>query len=64
VTEQAHDRRRQNNDGLRMDRAKRLRELEKDNRRLKKRTAETDRDKAMRREAARPRPRQRPALNL
>ena len=64
VTEQSYYRWRKKYGGLRMDQAKRLKELEKENTRLKKLVAEAELDKAILREAARPRPQQRAALNL
>ena len=64
VTEQTYYRWRKKYGGLRMDQAKRLKELEKENTRLKKLVAEAELDKAILREAARPRPQQRAALNL
>ena len=64
VTEQTYYRWRKKYGGLRMDQAKRLKELEKENTRLKKLVAEAELDKAILREAARPWPQQRAALNL
>ena len=52
VTEQTYYRRRKEYGGLRMDQAKRLKELEKENARLKKLVAEAELDKAILREAA------------
>ena len=46
-----------------MDQSKRLKELERENARLKKLLAEAELDKAILREAASPRPHQRAALN-
>jgi len=63
VTEQTYYRWRKEYGGLRMDQAKRLKELEKENVRLKRLVADAEPDKAILREAARPRPRQRAALN-
>ena len=63
VTEQTYYRWRKKYGGLRMDQAKRLKELERENARLKKLLAEAELDKAILREAASPRPQQRAALN-
>lgn len=52
VTEQTYYRWRKEYGGLRMDQAKRLKELEKENGRLKKLVAEAELDKAILREAA------------
>jgi putative transposase len=52
VTEQTYYRWRKEYGGLRLDQAKRLRELEKENARLKKLLAEAELDKAILREAA------------
>ena len=52
VTEQTYYRWRKEYGGLRMDQAKRLRELEKENTRLKKLFAEAELDKAILKEAA------------
>ena len=52
VTEQTHYRWRKEYGGLRMDQAKRLKELEKENIRLKKLVAEAELDKAILKEAA------------
>ena len=52
VTEQTYYRWRKEYGGLRMDQAKRLKELEKENTRLKKLVAEAELDKAILREAA------------
>ena len=52
VTEQTYYRWRKEYGGLRMDQAKRLKELEKENARLKKLVAEAELDKAILREAA------------
>jgi len=54
ITEQTYYRWRKKYGGLRMDQAKRLKELEKENARLKKLVAEAELDKAILREAARP----------
>ena len=54
VAEQTYYRWRKEYGGLRMDQAKRLKELEKENARLKKLVAEAELDKAILREAARP----------
>ena len=54
VTEQTYYRWRKKYGGLRMEQAKRLKELEKENVRLKKLVAEAELDKAILREAARP----------
>ena len=54
VTEQTYYRWRKEYGGLRMDQAKRLRELEKENVRLKRLLAEAELDKAILREAAAP----------
>ena len=64
MTEQTYDRWRKKYGGLRLDQAKRLKELEKENTRLEKLVAEAELDKAILREAARPRPRRRAALNF
>ena len=64
VTEQTYRRGRKKYGGLRMVQAKRLKELEKENVRLKKLAAEAELDKAILREAARPWPQQRAAINL
>ena len=64
VTEQTYYRWRKEYGGLRMDQAKRLKELERENARLKKLVAEAELNKAILREAARPRPQQRVALNF
>ena len=53
VAEQTYYRWRKEYGGLRMDQAKRLKELEKGNARLKKLVAEAELDKAILREAAR-----------
>ena len=63
VTEQTYYRWRKKYGGLRMDQAKRLKDLERENARLKKLLAEAELDKAILREAASPRPQQRAALN-
>ena len=52
VTEQTYYRWRKEYGGLRMDQAKRLKELEKENIRLKKLVAEAELDKAILKEAA------------
>jgi transposase-like protein len=52
VAEQTYYRWRKEYGGLRMDQAKRLKELEKENARLKKLVAEAELDKAILREAA------------
>ena len=52
VTEQTHYRWRKEYGGLRVDQAKRLKELEKENARLKKLVAEAELDKAILKEAA------------
>ena len=52
VTEQTYYRWRREYGGLKLDQAKRLRELEKENGRLKKLLAESEPDKAILREAA------------
>ena len=52
VTEQTYYRWRKEYGGLRMDQAKRLKELEKENARLKKLVAEAELDKAILKEAA------------
>ena len=52
VTEQTYYRWRKEYGGLRMDQAKRLKELEKENIRLKKLVAEAELDKAILRQAA------------
>jgi putative transposase len=52
VTEQTYYRWRKEYGGLRMDQAKRFKELEKENSRLKKLVAEAELDKAILREAA------------
>ena len=52
VTEQTYYRWRKEYGGLRMDQARRLKELEKENARLKKLVAEAELDKAILREAA------------
>ncbi len=52
VTEQTYYRWRKDYGGLRMDQAKRLKELEKENTRLKKLLAEAELDKAILKEAA------------
>ena len=54
VTEQTYYRWRKEYGGLRMDQAKRLKELEKENARLKRLVADAELDKAILREAARP----------
>ena len=54
VTEQTYYRWRKKYGGLRMDQAKRLKELERENARLKKLLAEAELDKAILREAASP----------
>ena len=54
VTEQTYCRWRKEYGGLRMDQAKRLKELERENGRLKKLLAEAELDKAILREAASP----------
>jgi transposase-like protein len=54
VTEQTYFRWRKEYGGLRVDQAKRLKELEQENGRLKKLLAEAELDKAILREAARP----------
>ena len=54
VTDQTYYRWRKEYGGLRMDQAKRLKELEKENARLKKLVAEAELDKAILREATRP----------
>ena len=54
VTEQTYYRWRKRYGGLRMDQAKRLKELERENARLKKLLAEAEFDKAILREAASP----------
>jgi transposase-like protein len=52
ITEQTYYRWRKEYGGLRMDQAKRLKELEKENARLKKLLAEAELDKAILREAS------------
>ena len=52
MTDQAYYRWRKEDGGLRMDQAKRLKELEKENTRLKKLLAEAELDKAILKEAA------------
>ena len=52
ITEQTYYRWRKEYGGLRMDQAKRLKELEKENGRLKKLVAEAELDKAILKEAA------------
>ena len=52
MTDQAYCRWRKEDGGLRMDQAKRLKELEKENTRLKKLLAEAELDKAILKEAA------------
>lgn len=54
VTEQTYYRWRKEYGGLRTDQAKRMKELEKENHRLKKLLAEAELDKAILREAASP----------
>ena len=54
ITEQTYYRWRKEYGGLRTDQAKRLKELEKENTRLKKLLAESELDKAILREAASP----------
>ncbi len=54
VTEQTYYRWRKAYGGLRMDQAKRLKDLDRENARLKKLLAEAELDKAILREAARP----------
>ena len=54
VTEQTYYRWRKEYGGLRTDQAKRLKDLERENARLKKLLAEAELDKAILREAARP----------
>ena len=54
VTEQTYYRWRKRYGGLRMDQAKRLKDLERENARLKKLLAEAELDKAILREAASP----------
>ena len=54
VTEQTYYRWRKKYGGLRMDQAKRLKELERENARLKKLLAAAELDKAILREAASP----------
>jgi len=54
VTEQTYYRWRKEYGGLRMDQAKRLKELEKENARLKRLLADAELDKAILREAAAP----------
>ena len=54
VTEQTYYRRRKEYGGLRMDQAKRLKDLDRENARLKKLLAEAELDKAILREAASP----------
>ena len=54
MPEQTYYRWRKEYGGLRMDQAKRLKELERENSRLKKLVAEAELDKAILREAARP----------
>ena len=54
VTEQTYYRWRKKYGGLRMDQSKRLKELERENARLKKLLAEAELDKAILREAASP----------
>ncbi len=56
VTEQTYDRWKKNYGGLRMDQAKRLKELEKENARLKRLVADGELDKAILREAPEGRP--------
>ena len=63
VAEQTYYRWRKEYGGLRTDQAKRLKDLERENARLKKLLAEAELDKAILREAARPRLQQRAALN-
>jgi len=52
VTEQTYDRGKKKYGGLRMDEAKRLKELEKENSRLKRLLADAELDKAILREVA------------
>jgi transposase-like protein len=52
ITEQTYDRWRKEYDGLRLDQAKRLKELEKENARLEKLLAEQSLDNAILKEAA------------
>jgi putative transposase len=52
VTEQTYDRWRREYGGLKVDQAKRLKDLEKENSRLKKLLAEAELDKAILKEAA------------
>ena len=54
MPEQTYYRWRKEYGGLRMDQAKRLKELERENSRLKKLVAEAELDKAILREASRP----------
>ena len=54
VTEQTYYRWRKEYGGLKTDQAKRLKELERENARLKRLVAEAELDKAILREAARP----------
>jgi len=54
VTEQTYYRSRKEYGGMKVDQAKRLKELEQENARLKKLLAEAELDKAILREAARP----------
>ncbi len=52
VTEQTYYRRRKEYGGLKLDQARRLKELEKENGRLKRRLADAELDKAILKEAA------------
>ncbi len=52
VTEQTYDRWRKEYGGVRMDQAKRMKDLEKENARLKRLLADAELDKAILREAA------------
>ena len=56
VTEQTYYRWRKEHGGLKVDQAKRLKELERENARLKTLLADAELDKAILREAARPNP--------
>ena len=64
VTEQTYYRWRKEYGGLRMDQAKRFKELEKENARLKRLVAELSLDKQMLQEVASGRPQQGAALNF
>jgi putative transposase len=63
ITDQTYYRWRREYGGLKVDQARRLEELEQENARLKRLVADQALDNAILREAARPRPQQRAALN-